>query len=91
MNNERRKKIVGIIDRLNKVKEEINDLRCEVSSLQDEEQEAYDNLPESMQDGERGTAIQDKIDELESAYGAIMDDSMIDLDEAISQLESAKE
>ena len=91
MNNERRKKIVGIIDRLNKVKEEINDLRCEVSSLQDEEQEAYDNLPESMQDGERGTGIQDKIDELESAYGAIMDDSMIDLDEAISQLESAKE
>ena len=91
MNNERRKKIVGIIDRLNKVKEEINDLRSEVSDLQDEEQDAYDNLPESMQDGDRGTAIQDAINELESAYGAIMDDSMIDLDEAISQLESAKE
>lgn len=91
MNNERRKKIVGIIDRLNKVKEEINDLRSEVSSLQDEEQDAYDNLPESMQDGDRGTAIQDAINELESAYEAIMEDSMIDLDEAISQLESAKE
>lgn len=37
-----------------------------VEAVKDEEEEAYDNLPEGVQESERGEAIQENVDSLES-------------------------
>ena len=90
MNSERRKRIDAVIESINKIKDQLVDLRCEISDIKDGEEEAMNNLPESMRDGDRGQAMQDTVDAIDEAYSAIMDDSMIDLDEAVSRLEAAK-
>jgi t-SNARE complex subunit (syntaxin) len=60
MNKERRKAIEKISDKL-------TDLQAELEELREAEEEAYDNLPESLQDGEKGDAMQEAIEHLEDA------------------------
>lgn len=74
MNKTRRKSIQRIIDQLSTLKEDIDILR-------EEEQEAYDNLPESLQESERGEAMSSAIYNLE--------DAMEDIDLAIEALEES--
>lgn len=74
MNNPRRKRIDRVHELLEEQLEELNALR-------DEEEEAYDNLPESLQETERGEAMQEAIDNLDSAVSSI--------EEAIEALEAA--
>lgn len=40
-------------------------------NLMDEEQEAIDNMPENLQDSQRGQAMQDAVDALDNAIGFI--------------------
>ena len=72
MNKARRKAIEEIIAQLDEQKEAIE-------AVQEEEQEAYDNLPESIQYTERGEAISENADDLEQAAS--------DLDDVISNLQ----
>jgi len=72
MNAERRKKLKDVIDNLNTALSVIEEVK-------DEEQDSYDNLPESIQDGERGGQMQENIDNLDTAYN--------DLDDVISELQ----
>lgn len=44
-----------------------------LQAVLDGEQEAYDNLPESIQDSDRGEAMQGCIDQLESVIGSCED------------------
>ena len=60
MNNTRRKSIQKIYDRL-------EELMQDIEALQEEEQDAFDNMPESLQDSERGQTMTEAIDNLESA------------------------
>lgn len=76
MNNNRRKQIDDIL-------EQLNPLLLEIESVKDEEQEAYDNLPESMQNGDKGEKMSDAVNNLEYAF-----DSQT---EVIDYLESAKD
>ena len=76
MNKDRR-------DRIAKIKEALEDLRGQIENLQSEEQEAFDNMPESLQQSERGQASEAAADALQSAYDAA--------DEAITNLETASE
>ena len=76
MNAQRRKSIQEVIDQL-------RDLMDTVEMLRDEEQEAYDNLPESIQYSERGEAMSESADNLDSAYNSI--------DELIGYLDAAIE
>lgn len=66
MNKQRRKWLQNIIDALENQKQEIE-------SLTMEEQEAFDNMPESLQDSERGQTMSDNIDNLESANSDLED------------------
>ena len=90
MNNERRKTINKIIMRLNKVKDEIDDIRLDISSVKDEDENCLGSLPESMQDGDKAQTMQDAVDALDSAYEALIYASCIDIDEALDKLENAK-
>lgn len=73
MNNDRRKQI----EKLTALIEEITE------SLRDEEQEAFDNLPESLQSGERGEKMESAIDALDYAAD--------DLQECLDHLSDATE
>ena len=64
MNNERRKRIAAVIEKLEEAK-------CELEEIRDEEQAAFDNMPESLQESERGGTMQEAIDNLESAVGSV--------------------
>lgn len=76
MNKQRRAIINRIINTL-------YDLRSDVETVQDEEQTAFDNLPESMQESAKGEAMQENADNLSDALDMI--------DEAIESLEAAME
>ena len=76
MNGNRRKRIAIIVNGLNVLLDNIQ-------SLLEEEQNAFDALPESLQDGERGAAMQEAIDNLDEASTSVED--------AVSSLESAAE
>lgn len=60
MNKQRRKAIGDIYDKLIDIQ---SDLEC----IRDEEQEAFDNLPESIQYSERGERMEEYISDLEEA------------------------
>ena len=60
MNKDRR-------DRIAKIKEALEDLRGQIEDLQSEEQEAFDNMPESLQQSERGQASEAAAEALQSA------------------------
>ena len=72
MNKQRRSRLQKVIDQL-------EDLKAEVASICEEEQEAYDNMPEGLQDAERGQQIYENISNLEDREG--------DFDDLISYLE----
>lgn len=76
MNAKRRKQIQDVWDKL-------DDLKSELESIMEEEQEAYDNLPESIQSTERGERMQEAADNLQNAIDAF--------DDVTSYLESAME
>ena len=66
----------GIIDNLN--------AQCEnIVAVQTEEQEAFDNMPESMQYSERGETMSENANELEQAAS--------DLEDIISTLQEIME
>lgn len=76
MNKERRKMIEKVVSKL-------YDLREQVESIMDEEQEAFDNMPESLQETERGERMQEVVDALDSAC--------YDIDNIIDNLNEATE
>lgn len=63
MNKERR-------DRLSKVLSTIEEAKAEIEAIRDEEQETFDNMPESFQNGERGEKAQAAVDAMESAVSS---------------------
>ena len=69
MNNTRRKRIEQLVVNL-------EDNKADLETILEEEQESYDNMPESFQDGERGQISQDAISTLESAQSSL--ESVID-------------
>lgn len=73
MNKQRRKVIADIQAQLSNLAEAIN-------NVWSEEQEAFDNLPEGLQESERGEAMQEAIDALESAA-----DLCEELDDALNE------
>ena len=60
MNKARREAISKVLDKL-------NEIGLDLSQVRDEEQEAYDNMPESLQNSEKGNMMEENIDVLDSA------------------------
>lgn len=61
MNKDRRKRLQEVCDALEGQLATLEEIR-------DEEQESYDNYPESLQESERGQALYQNVESLESAY-----------------------
>lgn len=60
MNRSRRKKLMEAIELIGRVKEILEDVK-------EEEQNAFDNMPESFQFGERGEQMEEYISDIEEA------------------------
>ena len=71
MNKQRRKSLEEVVSRLEGC---MSDLEC----IKEEEQEAYDNLPESLQYSEKGELMQGNVDDLDYVIS--------DLDSVISSI-----
>ena len=66
MNAKGRKELQGLIEKLDEVK-------TDLEFMQEDEQSKLDNLPEGIQDSERGEAMQNAIDQLEYACDSIQE------------------
>ena len=75
--NMQRRKAIAII------RGELETLNDRIRELMEEEQEAFDNMPESLQESERGQALQSAIDSL--GYAAD------ELEAALENLDAAGE
>jgi len=95
MNNKRRKLIAEISKQIEALKsqlEDANTLKDEIEEVQGEEQEGFDNLPESLQQGEKGQtmeqaaeALGDAVDQLDDALTTAIQT----LDEVLASLAQA--
>lgn len=64
MNKARRKELRRIV-------EELSTLREDLDAVASEEREAYDNLPESLQESDRGCTMEEAADELDDICSEI--------------------
>lgn len=64
MNKQRRKDLLDVAESLQEALDRLSEVR-------DEEQEAFDNMPESLQYGSRGDAMQEAIDTMDEWEGEI--------------------
>ena len=79
MNTKRRKAIAKALeDYLNKETAAREELRDVLEAVRDEEEEAYENLPESIQETEKGEFMQDAISALEDLISELDDDPYYD-------------
>ena len=77
MNKARRKWLEDVIAKLEEQKEELESIQCE-------EQESYDNMPESLQYSERGEAIEENANDLDS-YAFDLQDVIDNLQEILDR------
>lgn len=66
MNKQRR-------ERLSKLISQAEEMSAELEAIRDEEQEAFDNMPENMQGGERGDKMQEAIEAMDTAITSLED------------------
>lgn len=88
MNNERRKRLAVVQKMLEAAFEKITEARDLIDEIKDEEQEAFDAMPESFQEGERGQKAQAAIESMQEAYDDL---DMIDPDNILDRLSGAAE
>ena len=74
MNKSRRKQIEAI-------KNLLSTIQTDLEAIKDEEQEAYDNLPESLLYSDKGEKMSEAIDNLETACSSL-EEIQENLDEA---------
>ena len=67
MNKQRREKIGKLKTRILSTQIELKQLSSELSSILNEEQDAFDNIPEGLQSSYRGMCSEDAIDNMEEA------------------------
>lgn len=88
MNKQRRAEIARIRQRLEEANGVLEELWGDIEAVRDEEQESFDNLPESIQGSERGQKAEEAISSLDTAYDDLeqirsqLDDLLETLDEA---------
>lgn len=66
MNAKQRKELQGYADSLEEIK-------CAIEEMRDDEECKFENMPEGLQESERGEAMQFAIDQLEEASTYLQD------------------
>ena len=94
MNNQRRKEIAKLIERIETIvddaKTKLEEVKDDIDNLRDEEECAFDSLPEGIQESERGDAMQEAIENLSNACDTVEElIDNIDTDDLTSYLNEA--
>ena len=79
MNKARRKAYDKIADQIAVLISKVEDLKSELETIRDEEQEYYDAMPESFQNGDKGQAATDVIEKFETTLSALEEFTGLDL------------
>jgi uncharacterized coiled-coil DUF342 family protein len=90
MNKDRRKRIEALVTTFQQVMAEMENVVSEADGIRDEEQDAFGNMPESLQNSDRGQAAEAAIDNLDTLCLAI-DTAVESMQEAIESAERAQE
>ena len=77
MNDARRRRINELKTQIDFVNNQLKDARKRLSSILNEEQDAFDNMPEGLQSSYRGMCSEDAIDNMEEASDKL--DEVIEL------------
>ena len=72
MNKARRKELAEIISLIEEARERLE-------SVMDEEQEAFDNMPESLQYSERGETMEEYISTMDEMLDALDTDALMEI------------
>ena len=86
MNKDRRKAITELSAELENLRDDIDNLISRIEGIRDDEQEYYDNMPESFQQGEKGQAAEAAVSALDEASGALQE---VDFDSILNYLDEA--
>jgi hypothetical protein len=87
MNAARRKELAKAQDLIEKIKSDFEALVDIIEAVAPEEREFYDNMPENMQSGDKGTAAENSATLLEEVQYAL---EQCDLDDLSCKIEDAK-
>lgn len=86
MNKARRKSLKAIMERIDELTAIIEEVKEHLHGVMDDEEEALCNLPESLQEGERGQQMQEYIDTLEEVIDSLSELDTQDLYEKIEEI-----
>ena len=84
MNKMRRKELAKIVAKLEALEALRQEIQEELEAVMEEEQEALDNMPESLQDSEKGQEMQEYIEAMESALDDL---DLFDIDSIRDQID----
>jgi predicted nucleic acid-binding Zn-ribbon protein len=73
---------------MEELKDQISNFTSDLEELESEEQDAHDNLPESLQNGEKGENMDSAIENISSAKDEV-ESAVSSLEEAMSYLQEA--
>ena len=85
MNKNDRAELDIILRKLDELMGEIEKCHEDTERIKSSEEEKYDNLPESLQDGQKGSDLQDGIEKLESICD-LLDETTTNISEAIAEV-----
>lgn len=86
MNNDRRKALAHVVTLLNSLMEARDAVKDALEGPKDEEREYYDNMPESIQQGDKGQTADAAADALGEVYDEL---EGLDIEDLISKVEEA--
>jgi len=88
MNKQQREDLAKIHKRLDDVKTELDQLKGLIETEQEAEQEKFDNIPEGLQQGEKGQKIEEGASELQTAVDGL-DNIINELDDVLTAVDNA--
>lgn len=87
MNNDRRKRLEAVKEQVQALPD-FDEIKTDLEGIRDDEQEAFDNMPESLQQSYRGQACEAAIQAMQDAIDTLDGFSVSDI---VSSLETASE
>lgn len=83
MNKERRKAILKALDEFSELVSKLEEIKTTLETARDEEQDYYDNMPESLQGSEKGEQAQSAIEQLDAIITGL--DEAINLEQDFNE------
>lgn len=87
MNKDDKARVAELKTKLESLKSEVEAVGSELRTLADAEQEKFDNMPDGLQQGDAGQAIENAAQQLDEAAGSAEDGDLLASIDAIEQIE----